>query len=103
MKRIFDLNLIVADEHPVFAGHFPGDPVVPGALLLQWIVDAIQEQPFGIRIVEVKSMKFLNPVRPGQKLRIVVRQKASQLLIECVEAGSSDEPPRCFAKGKVCC
>lgn len=53
-------------DHPVFAGHFPDYPLVPGALLLDWVVDKVaaywQVSPGVLRI---EQAKFLQPVPPG--------------------------------------
>jgi 3-hydroxyacyl-[acyl-carrier-protein] dehydratase len=59
----------IAADHPAMAGHFPGNPIVPGAVLLDEIVAAITAgRPAGI--VEIPSAKFLDMVRPGEQLMI---------------------------------
>ena len=57
-------------EHPVYAGHFPGNPVVPGALLLQWLQTCVEQALPGWYVVEVPSSKFLGQVKPGDQLKI---------------------------------
>lgn len=57
-----------------FDGHFPGAPVLPGALLLAIVLEQIERQP-GLRErlgtpLQVQQVKFLAPVGPGQTLRI---------------------------------
>ena len=54
-------------EHPAFAGHFPGRPIVPGVLLLDAVLHAL-----GIDAPEcrIASAKFLHPVAPGTALQL---------------------------------
>ena len=55
--------------HSSVEGHFPGNPIVPGAVLLDEILAAIERargQPPAAWAV--KSGKFLQPVRPGDEL-----------------------------------
>jgi len=58
-------------DHASAMGHFPGDPIVPGAVLLDEIL-AIIARAHGARTQGwvVKSVKFLRPVRPGAELEI---------------------------------
>jgi 3-hydroxyacyl-[acyl-carrier-protein] dehydratase len=48
-------------SHPAFAGHFPGAPMVPGALLLAEALAALGLARAGL---EIASAKFLRPVGP---------------------------------------
>ncbi len=63
--------LEVAPDHPSFAGHFPSFPVLPGAVLLDEALQAIERA----RCIDLKewhlaSVKFLGVVRPGDALRL---------------------------------
>ena len=56
-----------------FKGHFPGHPVMPGTLIVEAMAQAsliLYSYNFSIYLVKEKS-KFLAPVVPGDRLRIV--------------------------------
>lgn len=58
-------------DHPAFPGHFPGDPMVPGALLLDEALAIIcRARGLSYASLHVDSAKFLHPVRPGQELTV---------------------------------
>ena len=86
-----EASVTFAANHPVFAGHFPGRPIVPGALLLDAVLHAAQQElraaqhgqpdvpvtaPFAGPSdtpqisCQVASVKFLCPVQPGDTLVI---------------------------------
>ena len=66
-----EATLCFAVDHPTAAGHFPGHPILPGAVLLDEIVAAIEaELADGARACEVRAAKFLKPVRPGDSLAL---------------------------------
>ncbi len=57
-----------AADHPAAAGHFPGNPIIPGAVVLRQIVAAISlDRDTGCRI---RSAKFHTPIRPGDTVEI---------------------------------
>jgi len=59
----------VAPDHPVFAGHFPGTPIVPGVMLLDAVLDAIAAATgIALDTCEIGSVKFLSPAGPGEEL-----------------------------------
>ena len=64
----------VPADHPAFAGHFPGQPLLPGALLLSEVLEAVQGVPaLSARLgaqPTLAAAKFLAPVRPGSTLVI---------------------------------
>lgn len=67
MKMQSALN--IAANHPAFAGHFPAFPVLPGAILLDEMLKAI-ELARGIDLSRwhIGAAKFLDAVRPGDSL-----------------------------------
>jgi 3-hydroxyacyl-[acyl-carrier-protein] dehydratase len=64
-------DLEIAADHPAYAGHFPSFPVLPGAVLLDAVLAAIQDER-GIDITrwQIVSAKFLAVVRPGDPLAV---------------------------------
>jgi 3-hydroxymyristoyl/3-hydroxydecanoyl-(acyl carrier protein) dehydratase len=53
---------IVPANHPAFAGHFPGRPIVPGVMLLDRLLSFIGTP------CDIASAKFLSPAGPGETL-----------------------------------
>lgn len=54
-------------QHPVYGGHFPQQPVVPGVCMLQMIKECIEKichRPLQYR--HVASCKFLSAVNPNK-------------------------------------
>ena len=67
-------TLTVPADHPAFAGHFPGAPILPGVVLLDAVVRLAPGASAGVR--QIASAKFLSPVVPGEPLVIAYARTA---------------------------
>ena len=57
--------LAIAPDHPAYAGHFPGRPLLPGVVLLAEVMAAVEGGPW-----DIAHAKFLDAVRPGDALTL---------------------------------
>lgn len=58
-------------DHPAFAGHFPGTPILPGVVLLDMALQIIADTGgIALDLCEISSVKFLSPAGPGDELVI---------------------------------
>jgi 3-hydroxyacyl-[acyl-carrier-protein] dehydratase len=66
----------ISVDHPAFAGHFPGDPLLPGVALLAEVLEAVLDAPALTALVgstpRIGAAKFLAPVRPGAALTLAL-------------------------------
>jgi len=71
-------------DHPTAAGHFPGNPIIPGALLLDCVASAIANVETIAPPYALRAVKFLRPVRPGDRLRIEWHEERGLTQFQCV-------------------
>jgi 3-hydroxymyristoyl/3-hydroxydecanoyl-(acyl carrier protein) dehydratase len=72
------ISLPIAADHPAFAGHFPGTPIVPGVVLLDAALHAIAAATGGsLHACQLNSVKFLQPVAPAMAVSLVYEKTAS--------------------------
>ena len=83
------LALTIAPDHPAFAGHFSGQPLLPGVALLAEILEAVLADPALAALIGpapcIGAAKFLAPVRPGARLTIELSGGAHSLRFEVRE------------------
>ncbi len=55
-------------QHPVYAGHFPQQPVVPGVCMLQIIKECLEKiYQTSLQYKQIASCKFLSAINPNEK------------------------------------
>ncbi len=87
----------VPADHPAFAGHFPGTPILPGVVLLDMALHVISIAPgFAPDACEIGAVKFLSPAGPGDRLEIRHSRAAGGAIRFDIVAGT-----RTIASGSV--
>lgn len=70
-------------SHPVFAGHFPGHPVVPGACLVQ-IAEELFSLQTGrtVRWCAVRNLKFRQPLTPDMEVTVTMQTNGDRINVQ---------------------
>src|SRR3546814_11032678 len=78
-------GFVIGDDHPALPGHFPGRPIVPGVVIVDRVLDAIEAAHGPLGALRLPQVKFLRPLLPGQ---------AALVEIEAVAPSQPDAPAR---------
>ena len=85
----------ISVRHPALAGHFPGNPVVPGVVILDEVLGAVSEfAGRSVRTTGLPNVKFSAPLSPGEEFEIVFESKGNGRAAFSVRNGA-----RIFAAG----
>ena len=66
----FETSRVIPRNHPSLAGHFPGNPIVPGVVVLDEVGAALAQWRKESRVTGISSVKFLAPIKPDQSFVI---------------------------------
>jgi 3-hydroxyacyl-[acyl-carrier-protein] dehydratase len=86
--------LTVSAENPIFAGHFPARPILPGVLIIEAVAQTAavmmgSATPSAAMdsalLAAVNRFKFFKPVAPGTALRIETTKLAQAGAMACIE------------------
>jgi 3-hydroxyacyl-[acyl-carrier-protein] dehydratase len=87
---VHTVTIEVPPTHPTFAGHFPGQPLLPGVSLLAEALEAVMSEPSLREIVgtapRIGNAKFLAPVRPGARLEVQLEASVRGVRFQITEA-----------------
>ncbi|MFH2130718.1 MAG: hypothetical protein ABIK68_10130 [bacterium] len=65
------LGIRLNPDHPVFQGHFPGNPVTPGVCLIQMLKEIVSDHlQQGVLLTEARQIKFLNILVPDRTVEL---------------------------------
>ena len=70
------LAFAIDPGHPCLPGHFPGRPVVPGVVVLDRVLAAIEQLHGPQPALRLPRVKFLQPLLPGEQARIELEHLA---------------------------
>ena len=72
---VFEQRVCIDAGHPALPGHFPGDPLVPGVVLLEQVALAVRAWR-GQRLARVLEAKFMAPLLPAQAATLRLTEAA---------------------------
>lgn len=66
----------IAPDHPCLPGHFPGHPLVPGVIVLDQVLAAIERAHGPLGALRLPQVKFVQPLLPGEAAEVVLEGAA---------------------------
>lgn len=91
LKKIVSIKNVTINE-PFFQGHFPGEPIMPGVLIIEamaqtWGIliissgDADAAQNLNVRFLGIDNCRFRRPVVPGDQIRFELEAMSNKKTI----------------------
>lgn len=64
------MRFAIDSDHPCLPGHFPGRPLVPGVVVLERVIAAIEAEHGPLPGLRLPQVKFVQPLLPQQDAQI---------------------------------
>ena len=87
-------NFTIPSNHAALPGHFPGNPVVPGVVVLEHVIRVLEASGFPLpQLRKLKQVKFIEPLLPDQEATVTAEVGDAALSFSVTRGG------RTIAKG----
>ncbi len=88
----------IPPTHPSLPGHFPGQPIVPGVLLLDQVI-GIAERAAASCVVGLRNIKFMGALSPDEEAHVSCGIEGNQVSFRVLVVRGS--ATRMVASGKL--
>jgi 3-hydroxymyristoyl/3-hydroxydecanoyl-(acyl carrier protein) dehydratase len=76
LRGATQMQFSIPHDHPSLPGHFPGRPIVPGVVLLERVLEALEAAHADLGVLRLPQVKFLQPLLPGEQAQVVLDGEA---------------------------
>lgn len=95
--------MTIAADHPALPGHFPGNPIVPGAVILARVAEAIRTALPHIELGCLVNARFHVPLKPGETFSIDPQLRNGRVRFKVELVDSPHEAGTVIASGQWEC
>ena len=90
-------TLTIPTDHPALPGHFPGQPIVPGVVVLDEVIETLKHRYGGeLLVMGLPAVKLSSPLRPEEPLMITIESTDAGMAVFTCRVGS-----RLIASGSI--
>jgi 3-hydroxyacyl-[acyl-carrier-protein] dehydratase len=80
--------ICIPKDHPALPGHFPGAPVVPAVVMLDYLVRAAErEWGRALPLMGMPQVKFVSPLLPEQRALCALQMEGPRLIFSIEHSG----------------
>jgi len=96
-------SVILNSDHPLYKGHFPQQPIVPGVLMVALVKDLLENiLAQKLLLVNARNIKYINMLIPDGEMIITINTQIDQSNSESVRvSGSISHLDKVFCKYKL--
>jgi 3-hydroxyacyl-[acyl-carrier-protein] dehydratase len=103
-KDLVTARIIIQKDHPIFEGHFPGNPILPGVCTVQ-IIRELLEKAVDRKLIltkadQIKYLGFIDPLSTPEVLFEIQITRSEHDTISCNAKVSANGIVRCNFKGE---
>lgn len=81
-------NFTIPPNHPALPGHFPGNPVVPGVVILDHVIRVLEASGVPSQhLRKLKHVKFIEPLLPDQEATVTAEVGNAALSFSLARGG----------------
>ena len=80
---------MIPSTHPSLEGHFPGHPLTPGVVILDYVVSGLISQLQGVSLGGIPQVKFLRPLLANVEVTVTYHLKSENLYRFSCECNSA--------------
>ena len=71
-----DYSFTIESTHPSLKGHFPSNPIVPGVVILDEVINIVKILKPDFTVESIPMVKFTHPLLPEQQVRVEIKEKS---------------------------
>ena len=69
-------SFTIQATHPSLKGHFPNNPIVPGVVILDEVINIVKDLKPDLTVTAIPMVKFTHPLQADQQVTVEIKEKS---------------------------